>query len=155
MTSTTQLINPNGAVVLFDGETPRTFTGKATETISGGFLVNVSGASGDVGATASTFVTEDLNIIGAQDRTLCNGVALNNAASGAAVTVAQRGAYLGLAASTISAGAEVTHNASGNFIALTQNSSSGTAAVNSTSIGRAMTTASSGTSSYVLVYLNI
>jgi len=71
------------------------------------------------------------------------------------VTVAQRGAYLGLAASTISAGAEVTHNASGNFIALTQNSSSGTTAVNSTSIGRAMTTASSGTSSYVLVYLNI
>lgn len=155
MASESQLINPLGAVVLFDGETPRTFTGKAIETISGGFLTTVSGASGDVGSSASSFITEDLNVIGAQNRTLCNGIALNNASSGATVTVATRGAYLGKAASAITAGAELGHNGSGCFVAKTQGASSGTAAVDFTTVGRAMTTAASGTNSYVLAYINL
>lgn len=147
-------MNPLGAVVLFDGETPRTFTGKATETISGGFIVQVSGATGDVGSTSNSFITEDLNIIGAQNIQLCNGVALNNAASGANVTVATRGAYLAKAGEIVSGGALVMHNASGcvaNWII----ADSGTGAIPTGPIGRAMTTATSGTANFALIYFNV
>lgn len=155
MASASQLTNTLGAQVVFDGETPRTFTGKATEVVSGGFLVTVSGATGDVSSGVSSFVTEDLNIIGAQDVTLCNGIALNTAASGTVLTIAQRGAYLGLCAKDITAGQELSHNASGAFVPTTLNAASGTVAISMTSIARAMTTAASGTASYVLAYLNV
>lgn len=152
MASASQLSNTLGAQVVFDGGIPRTFTGKATETISGGFIVAVSGADGDVGSQVSSVVTEDFNIIGAQTSTLANGIALNNAGSGETVTVATRGAYLMKTAGAIPAGTLVNHNSSGAVIAW-KGSVSGTTAAQETFIGRALTTSASGTSKYALVSL--
>lgn len=154
MVSASQITNTLGAQVVFDGEVPRTFTAKARETISAGFLVQISGASNDVGSQISSFVTGDLQVIGAQNAKLCNGIALNAAASGGLVTVATRGAYLMNAAGVVSGGALVGHNASGGVLNWLGNIS-GTGIIEDTFIGRAMTTSASGTALYSLVYLNL
>jgi len=153
MASASQSTNPLGAVVIFDGDTPRTFTANATETISGGFLVQVSGATGDVGSGVSSYADGDIKVIGAQDIKLFNGIALNNAGSNSLVTIATRGAYLMRAGEIVSGGALVGHNASGNvgnWVA----AASGTALIQDTIVGRAMTTSASGTNNYALVYIN-
>lgn len=153
MVSADQLSNALGAQVIFDGDSPRTFTAKALETISGGYLVNISGATSDVGSEVSSFADGDLKVAGAQDAKLFNGVALNNAGSNELVTVATRGAYLMKAGAIVSGGALVGHNASGcvgNWVA----SVSGTALIQDTIVGRALTTSASGTSNYALVYVN-
>lgn len=153
MVSASQSTNSLGAVVIFDGETPRTFTAKAREVISGGFLVSTSGATGDVGSGTASYVTSDVTVIGAQNVKLFNGIALNNAGSNEFVTVATRGAYLMRAGAIVSGGALVGHNASGNvgnWVA----SASGTALIQDTIVGRALTTSASGTNSYALVYIN-
>lgn len=96
--------NTNGAVVLYDGENPRTFTGRAREAISGGEFVFVSGGTGVVGATSALFSTGsiDISLVAASDR--FNGIALNTVASGGNVTVATRGAYLLLCGGSVFGG---------------------------------------------------
>lgn len=155
MASASQITNTLGAQVVFDGEVPRTFTAKARETISGGFLVQISGASSDVGSQISSFANGDLQIIGAQNPKLCNGIALNNAVSGGLVTVATRGAYLMNAGQIVSGGALVGHNGSGAVVNWYGLTASGTGLIEDTFIGRAMTTSASGTALYSLVYLNL
>jgi len=157
MVSASQLSNPLGAQVVLDGEVPRTFTAKAREVISGGFLVQISGATSDVGSQVSSYVASDLQVIGAQNSALCNGIALNNAGSNEWVTVATRGAYLMKTDSITSGGALVQHNASGAVgNLLRSNTLSGTAAVmDERPIGTAMTTSASGTANFALVYLNV
>jgi len=154
MASESQITNPLGAQVVLDGENPRTFTAKALETISGGFLVNTSGATSDVGSQVSSFTTGDVKVVGAQNAKLCNGIALNNAGSNELVTVATRGDYLMRCGGIVSGGAIVTHNASGNISNLLS-STSGTGVLSDTAIGRAKTTSASGTSLFALVSLNL
>lgn len=154
MASASQLANTLGAVILFDGEVPRTFTAKALETISGGFLVNTSGATSDVGSEASSYGDGDIKVVGAQDSKLFNGVALNNAGSNELVSVLQRGGALVRCGGIVSGGALVTHNASGAVQNLIQVASSGTGVLNDTIVGRAITTSASGTGNYSLVYVN-
>ena len=153
MASESQITNTLGAQVVFDGEVPRTFTAKAREVISGGFLVQISGASGDVGSQVSSFADGDLQVIGAQNIKLYNGVALNNAGSNESVTVATRGAYLMNAGGIVSGGALVQHNASGAVANLTSLGSVSVGTLEPTPVGRAMTTSASGTSLYSLVYI--
>lgn len=154
MASASQITNPLGANIVFDGDTPRTFPAKAREVISGGFLVQVSGATGDVGSQISSFADGDLTVIGAQNVKLCNGIALNNAGSNELVTIARRGAFLMNAGGVVSGGALVGHNASGGVVTWVGNAS-GTSIIQDTIIGRAMTTSASGTSNYALVSLNL
>jgi len=153
MVSASQSANTLGAVVVLDGETPRIFSAKALETISGGVLVNTSGATGDVGSQISSFLTGDLKVVGAQNETLFNGLALNNAGSDEVVSIARRGAYLMNAGGIVSGGALVGHNASGGVLNWHGNVS-GTALINQTIVGRALTTSASGTANYALVALN-
>jgi len=98
--------NPLGAVCLFDGENPRTFTGKAMEVISGGQFVYVSGADGtaQVGSQAASFADDDLKVALKDKYEMCNGIALTNAGSDDLVTVATRGTYLIKAGGAISGG---------------------------------------------------
>ena len=152
MVSASQLTNTLGAVIVFDGANPRTFTAKARETISGGYLVLTSGASGDVGSSVSSYVAEDITVFGAQDLNACNGIALNNAGSNDWVTVATRGAFLIKAYAPVSGGYLVQHNGSGN---VGNWITSGVSSVGNFPIGRAMTTAGSGTNSYSLISLNL
>jgi hypothetical protein len=154
MVSASQITNTLGAQVVFDGNVPRTFTARALETISGGFLVQISGATGDVGSQISSYADGDLKVIGAQTAALCNGVALQNAGSNELVTVATRGAYLMNAGEIVSGGALVGHNGSGAVLNW-KGHVSGTALINETFIGRALTTSASGTSNYALISLNL
>lgn len=155
MVSASQITNTLGAQVVFDGEVPRTFTATARETISGGYLVQISGATNDVGSQVSSYATGDLQVIGAQDPKLCNGIALNNAASGALVTVATRGAYLMNAGGIVSGGALVQHNGSGAIANLTELGSVSVGTLGPRPIGTAVTTSASGTALYALVSLNV
>lgn len=152
MVSASQISNTLGAVVIRDGEVPRTFTAKAREVISGGFLVQVSGATGDVGSDSASYATGDLQVVGAQNSTLYNGIALNNADSGGTVTVAVKGAYLMNAGGIVSGGALVTHNASGGVLNW-KGHVSGTSLISESIVGRAQTTSASGTSNYAMVDL--
>lgn len=152
MASASQITNPLGAAVVFDGEVPRTFTARAREVISGGFLVQTSGATGDVGSQISSFGDTSIQVVGAQNPALCNGIALNNAGSNELVTVATRGAFLMQAAAIVSGGAQVGHNASGAVGYLV---TSGAGATGATVLGRAYTTSASGTSNFALVGLNL
>lgn len=158
MASTSQSTNPLGAQVIADGEVPRTFTATALETISGGFLVQISGATGTVGSQVSSFANGDLKVIGAQDVKLCNGIALNNAGSNSLVTVATRGDYLMNAQGIVSGGALVMHNASGGVANWTPLTGSAAILYDITGIGpigRAKSTSASGTGNYVLVGLSL
>jgi len=144
--------NALGAVCIFDGENPRSFTGEAGETISGGQFVFVSGAVDyvAVGSQASSFKTTDLKIKVCTTMGYCNGLALNNAASGELVTIATRGNYLIKSAGAISGGALVTQNGRADAV-----SPAGITDVGSWAgiIGRALTNA--GSEDYCLVSLNL
>jgi len=141
-------LNPYGAEVLFDGENPRTFTGKARTAISGGDLVVVSGAATSLSSGADSFATSDIVVDIIHDSDYANGIALQNAASGANVTFATRGAYLVRAAGLISGGHAVVPF-SGTVQGVAPASTS--VAYSGTQVGRAITAAASGTNSYLLV----
>jgi hypothetical protein len=153
MASASQSTNPLGAVVVLDGENPRIITAMATETISGGFLVNTSGATGDVGSQASSFIEGDIKVVGAQTPALFNGIALQNAGSNSACPIGTRGAFLMRAGEIVSGGALVGHNGSGNVVNW-KGHISGTALIQDTIVGRALTSSTSGTTNYCLVYIN-
>ncbi len=150
------MVNPLGAVVIFDGEVPRTFTAKARQTISGGQLVVSSGAANVVGSGANTFDTSDIVVDLLHDTNYCNGIALHNADSGANVTIATRGAYLMRSAGVISGGQSIipiSGTLQGVGAAYIGSATAG--GYFGTTIGRAITASASGTSLYSLVSLNI
>jgi hypothetical protein len=149
------MVNTLGAVCVFDGEVPRTFTGKARTAISGGQLVVVSGAANCVGSGVSSYVASDIELDLIANGDYCNGIALNNADSGAYVAVATRGSYLMRSAGVISGGQTVCPF-SGTLQGVIANGISGTAAANlGTVIGRAQSASASGTALYALVSLNL
>ena len=152
MVSAAQSANPLGAIVLFDGDSPRTFTAKARAVVSGGDLVNVSGATSDVGSASASYTTGDIQVLGAQTIELFNGIALTNAGSNELVTVATRGTYFMRAGGIVSGGAWVGHNGSGNVLNW-KGSISGTTLPQEAVVGRAQTTSASGTDAFVLVSL--
>ena len=152
----TGLINPLGAVALWDGENPRTFTAGAKEAISGGDFVYCSGvvATGVVGSQASSYVTEDLSAALCAVYGQVNGIALNNAGSGELVTIATRGTYLLKAAAPVSGGMLVQLEES-NFDGVTT-CGPGDGATNGSwagIIGRSLSAA--GSDYYCLVSLNL
>lgn len=140
--------NAYGAVVAFDGETPRTFTAKAYATVSGGEYVTCSGNGGLLGSHISSYAFGDIIVAPTADSERVNGIALNTATSGNEVTVATRGTYLVKAGGSILAGTAV-EAIDGE---LTQSLSSGTVPTGlheglmaQKNIGRALTSAASGT----------
>lgn len=143
--------NPLGAVCLFDGENPRTFTGKARETISGGQFVYVSGAdaTAQVGSQASSFKTEDLEIALKDKYELCNGMALTNTGSEGEVTIATRGTFLIKAGGAISGGQLLW--AEEDCVQAISSTAAGSEMIGV--IGRALTNA--GSEDYVLASLNL
>ncbi len=151
------MTNPLGAVCIFDGENPRTFSAKARQTISGGWLVVVSGAANVVGSPASTYTTGDIIVDPIAGEIFCNGIALNNAGSDELVTVATRGAYLMRSAGVISGGQDVIPRSGivgeQGVMVVTSGTDVGHL-YDSTIIGRAMTASASGTNLFALVSLN-
>lgn len=161
------MVNPLGAIVVFDGEVPRTFTATAAATISGGQLVVCNGTANTVGSGIDTYVTTDISAtqIGISD--LCNGIAINNASSGtnSLVTIATRGAYL-MRCGGIVSGGQTVYAVSGTIqhvapIPISGTGTSGTltqykeAIPYAQPIGRAITPSASGTNLYALISLNV
>ncbi len=142
------VLNTLGAVPIFDGENPRTYTGRARTVISGGNLVVVSGAANVVGSSADTFATTDIIVDIIQGANYANGIALNNAGSNTLVTVATQGAYLVRAATLLSGGVAVAPF-SGTTGAVQAASTS--ISFSGTIIGRTIIPSISGTDSYALV----
>ena len=156
--------NTMGTQIVFDGETPRTFTAVAAETISGGEYVACSGAKSVVGSHISTYVVTDTPVVlvtaAAPGIETINGIALNTVASGTTnlVTVATRGAYLVQAGGSVVAGNAVEAITD----ELIQSLSSGaiptgkfTRVPGGKKIGRALSCGASGTTdNYCLVYFS-
>lgn len=95
--------NESGAVCLFDGECPRTFTYKAREDISGACFIVLSGvtrATAGIGPSAGTWSADDFEGCYVQPNALSSGVSqingfsLGNVSSGAYGTAATRGAFI-------------------------------------------------------------
>jgi len=152
----TAVMNPLGAVCLWDGENPRTFTAIARETISGGDFVCSSGQTSSVGSQASSYVTADINVAICDTWGKVNGIALNNAGSAELVTVATRGTYLLKSAGVVSGGMFVTllsgANTAAGFDGVVNAGYTDTGSWAGI-IGRALTSA--GSENYCLVSLNI
>jgi hypothetical protein len=144
------MLNPLGAVVLADGECPRTFTGRARETVSGGQFVVVSGTANPVSSGADSFATSDLVVALIGNTTACNGIALNNAGSNQLVTVATRGTYIVRAADAVSGG-HLVYPVNGTVQGVA------TVPINisysGTTIGRSLTDAASGTNLFTVISL--
>jgi len=141
-----------GAVdIIFDGEVPRSFTGKAREVLSGGQFVTVSGAANVVGSVASLFSPGSITVALIGDTDYAVGIALHNAGSNETVSVATRGMYIATAADAVSGGAQVypiNGTVQGVGVVPIGISYSGTA------VGRAITASASGTNNFCLVNFN-
>jgi len=100
-----------GAVdIVYDGEVPRSFTGRADEVLSGGQFVVVTGAENGVGSTMTDFIPGSITlapISGTVGAFYVNGIALHNAGSNEVVAVATRGTYISTSAGIISGGQRV------------------------------------------------
>lgn len=154
-------INSLGAVVVFDGEVPRTFTATALNTISGGEFVAAVGDNNVVGSGLSSYADGDITIGSVIANTkgieIINGIALNTATSGNIVTVATRGAYLTRAGGSVLPGM-IVEALTSDFVqtvgSQTIPSGKHTGVPGAKNIGRAITAAASGTNQYSLVYYN-
>lgn len=134
--------------IIFDGEVPRSFTGRAREVLSGGQFVTVSGAANVIGADSSGFSPGSIVVAKLVDSDYAVGIALHNAGSNEIVSVATRGMYISRSAGVISGGVGVYP-----YQAAIQGVKAMPIGISysGTQVGRAITAAASGTASYLLV----
>jgi len=138
-------VNPYGYVPITDGGAPRIITGYAKEVISGGELVGASGAAGLISSGADSFATTDIQFFNTTGSLNFVGVALHDAASGGALSVATRGAFiLEVSGAIVLAGTQVACNDANEIIAGSNAGNYGYGIV-----GRAFTTGSEA--DYVIV----
>jgi len=134
--------------IVFDGEVPRSFTGRARTAISGGQFVTVSGAANVIGSTVAGFSTGSIVLdLMSDDPNMVVGIALHNAGSNALLGVATRGAYIATAGGIVSGGYPV-YAESGTIQHVTP--AVGVAG-SIQPVGRALTAAASGTNNFCLV----
>ena len=144
--------NVFGTQVIFDGEVPRTYTAQAANTISGGEYVVAVGVNNAVGSSISSYQDGDLKVgsvvANAKGVEKINGIALNTITSGGFVTVAQNGTYLVQAGGSVLPGMLV-EALNGELIqsvgSQTIPSGKHTGVPGAKNIGRALTSAASGT----------
>jgi len=160
--------NPEGAIMIFDGGTPRIITIKARADISGGYWVNGSTAQGVVGSDSSTYVASDIEgftvttVVGSQ----VIGLALQTIPSGTYGPVAMRGVFLlpvesGTNLGSIMAGNSVLAGSAGTVTLL--GSSTNVSVPNTAAgawlmpVGRALSegVATAAANQYVAISLNI
>ena len=146
-------VNTLGAVPLFDGENPRTFTAKAIADISGGDFVVTSGTSANtISSGANSYTASDIEVKPMTSPHLVNGLALQNASSGTYVAVATRGSFIMRASSAISGGqAVIPFSGTVNGVLGVGLDTTGSIVP----VGRSITGAASGTALYTLVGLNM
>lgn len=145
------VVNTVGAVPIFDGNNPRTFSAACGVGVTGGQLVYCSGAVGVVSSGADSFVAGDVVIAGVASGATFNGIVITpgNTSSGTNnfVSVATNGMYLLTADGNVFGGTAVGVAGVDSVTTLLTAGSQGL------KIGRALTGAVSGTSNYCLVQL--
>lgn len=147
------VVNPVGAVPIFDGGVPKTISAVAGIGVTGGQLIFFSGANNLVSSGADSYATNEIRVAGAASGGLFNGIVLTpgNTASGTNnyVTIGTDGAYLITSAATILAGEAILANGADAVIGYT---TTGTVVAGSyIPIGRALTPA--GSEGYVLAQI--
>lgn len=153
-------VNPLGAVQIFDGGTPRLITALASNPVTGGQLVWLSGAVNNISSGANSYVSSDISIGGPASGVRFNGIVITpgNTASGTStyVTVGLAGCYI------VSAGSEVYSGQAVEAIGADSVMRLGSHAVPGASddpkgagrkIGRAISEATSGTTNFALIQL--
>lgn len=154
--------NPNGAVNLLDGGTPRIMTVLARANISGGYWVLGSSAAGAVGSGADSYSASDIegyvntSVVGSR----CIGLALKDIASGTYGPVAQRGVFLIPAASgtnigSVIAGMKIAPSSAGNVISVGSSTLQDIEAGIAYDVGRAVSTGGGDANEFVAVALNL
>lgn len=146
-------MNTLGAVVLSDGNSPRTYTAKAIETIVAGEFVVFSGAAGAVSSGANSFDTTDVTVTIAYAGN-ANGYVVQGATSGNLVTYARKGDFILRAAGTLVGGANV-QLVSGTVPGVVPLGSATVPAATNNAIGRVIVPGASGTALYGAVSLNL
>lgn len=108
------VVNPVGAVPVFDGGVPRIITATAGIGVTGGQLVFLSGANNCISSGINSYVTSDLRVAGAASGCLFNGIVITpgTTASGTSnlVAVASDGTFIITAANTVVGGDAVLAN---------------------------------------------
>lgn len=140
--------NPVGAVWAQDFGAPKVLTFKAKANISGGVFVQASGVTGVVSSGLNSFTASDLQVAGDASGGQFTGIALQSVASGGNIPVAVEGVFLLQANGTVTAG--VVQGCDGNNAISDCGSVAGNVS-HQRIIGRALTTAASGT--YALCYM--
>lgn len=146
------VVNPVGAVPIFDAGVPNTISAVAGIGVTGGQLIFFSGAQNLVSSGADSYATNEIRVAGAASGLLFNGIVLTPGltASGTnnLVTIATNGGFLITSATAIVAGDMVYANGGD---AVTSKGTIGIGAGSSNPIGRALTPA--GSEGYVLVHI--
>jgi predicted RecA/RadA family phage recombinase len=154
--------NPEGAVGITDGGTPRVITVKARTDISAGYWVAGSTAAGAVGSSSSSYSAGDIEgftistVVGSN----CIGLALADIASGTYGPVAQRGMYLlpcasGTNIGSIVAGMNIAPGSAGTVVKTGSSTLQDYTTSVDWSVGRAMSTGGGVSEQFVAVSLNI
>lgn len=156
------VVNPVGAVPIFDGGTPRIISALNPIGVTGGQLVFFAGTADVVSSGADSFVTSDIVVSGLASGTSFNGIVTSpgNSASGTNnyVSVATAGAFIIAAGSDVRGGKAVevmdvdAIRTLGSHIVAASYDDGG--ASGGRKIGRAYTDASSGTLNFAIVYLS-
>ena len=138
--------------IIAASEVPRSLTGRADHVISGGQFVTVGPTANVVGSVASLFVPGGIVFRLIVDPDFAVGIALQNVGSNETLSVATRGLYIVRAAETISGGQGVyPFSGTGVDEQAVRNVPIGASDYSGTQVGRAITTATSGTNQFVLV----
>jgi len=144
------VVNPVGAVPLFDGGVPRTLTVTAGIGVTGGQLVFLSGANNCISSGLDSYVSNDLRVAGAASGGLFNGLVitpgLTPSGTNNYVAIAMGGTWIITSAGTVIGGDSVICNG-GDAIIGGNNTITGSY----TSIGRALSPA--GSEGYTAVSL--
>ena len=134
--------------IIFDGEVPRSFTGRARQALSGGQFVTVSGGAQVIGANSALFNPGSIIVdLPTADLNQIVGIVLHNVGSNGIVSVATRGTYITRAGGLVSGGYPVAP-ASGTIQHVVPVLGIGGSVA---AAGRAITAAASGTANYLLV----
>jgi len=153
------MVNPVGAVPIFDGGVPRTITVLNPVGVTGGQLVYFSGAVGNVSSGADTYASSDIVIAGLASGLNFNGLVITpgTTASGtnSYVSVATQGTFIVQADGTVfggqavfAGGADAVHG-----LGSATMDANGPQGLLSQKVGRALLGATSGTAVFTIIQL--
>ena len=144
------VVNPVGAVNIYDGAVPRIITATVGIGTTGGQLMFFSGANNLLSSGLDSYSTGSIRVAGAASGALFNGLVITPGLSASGtnnyVALAQNGTYVVTSAGTILAGEKVMANGGDAVVSV-----GNTAASGGWAIGRALSPA--GSEGYVIVNL--